>query len=193
MSWTQILIVAAGVLVLGASVLFVWRGRRRELDAERATAATLERIAGTVAELHRSVAAPRRTGDEAPHLDLPVVSARVVSPAGSDLAASRLTKLRFQVGPPAVISAAGNVVNMWEHITREAGEDDSYRSVLGPVFDDAVYHAANAGVMDREQAEALVFWADSTAALARPVRAKSSLIAQIASGDGSTPRAEART
>ncbi|WP_336643366.1 hypothetical protein [Microbacterium sp. MMO-113] len=171
MSWIEVVLLLAGLVVLGASIVTVALRRRSELANDRKTARLLEHMATTVGELHAELSSRRSESDPRYREGLHAVAGRDY---GSDESPAESARRVFHVqfATPMTTADSHSVIDLWDHLTRDADESDSYRAVLGSTLDDAIFHAAKVGVMDREQAEAFAYWAETTAAIIRPSRTK---------------------
>lgn len=170
MSVGEVLVLAAGAALLVASVVAVIVRRRAELNADRSTAEVLQRMATAVDTLNlelrarHSDAGARAVPARAVHFD--VLADRKVELLGLGHRGYYSMDLP-QVSDIHRVSALVDVIELWDHYAAATREDFSYREILGPGFDDAISHAAKVGVVDRDQAEALMSWAQTTAAVKR--------------------------
>lgn len=176
MNLADYLLLIAIALVLVVSLVTVIRRRQRELEQERQSAALLSHMAATVQEIQKELKG------EAPE---PRVPSRHLELSGqlskqlflsfdrsSRAASDYLIFAASRTASAAHVSGGSSL--WWEHASRLPNQL-SYRSVLGgDDFDDAVVHAAKVGVIDRDQADALIFWAGSTKPAGRRVGAKRS-------------------
>lgn len=193
------LLLGAVLTVLLASIALVVKRHRRSLVQDRETARLLSHMATTVSELHKELAYQAsgsaeqiaQTGDQPGE-------AAALTPAAFEHPRQRAikyvyTKQSFQLHDRGRSGVGGSIPGVTHFIpyhvarSREDGylplsaanwwerpdpviEPDSYRAILGgSAFDDAVIHAAKVGVIDTDQADALIFWADSTTAIRRTV------------------------
>ena len=157
MTWSDVLLLVAASAVLALSVVNVVAGHRRELRSEEDLAWTLHRMAKTVAELRNVVTSPKETETTARRK----VAVRPVF-AAEHYANALTARLLAQEWLRA--SGPSDGLAWWS----TPGDDAlTYRALLGPTFDEALFHAAKVGVVPREQAELLIYWAQSTKAIAR--------------------------
>lgn len=171
MTWMEVVLILAGLVVLAASIVTVLLGRRSELANERMTAGMLEHVATTVDQLNAELSSRR---GETERLHEARLHSRAARKCDSDepQTEGRRAIYHLRFAAPMTTAEPHNVIDLWDTLTREASESESYRAVLGPTLHDAIFHAANMGVMDREQAEAFAYWTETTAAIARPSRVK---------------------
>jgi hypothetical protein len=156
-SWFETLLLVASTAALAVSVVVVVVRRRNELRQDVELTSTLERIADTIDQL-------RDAAGGSPELD---------ATAGHILTRATLSQARN-----VYVHGGRDLIDTWlkpselddNHIWwADAHRDDepTYRTLLGPVFDDAMFHAAKVGVIPREQAEAVLFWSRGTRAIIR--------------------------
>lgn len=153
-----VIVIVGSVAVLAASVLIAVRGVMAERRRESA-------LAESLAEMERAALG----------LSAAVRGLTTKEPlAGSQSSASgerHIIRSDERIAAPADRIAQAL---LWHWITPTVEESLTYAQRLGPLFGDTVLHAAKVGVIDREQAELLVQWSESTSAaygrerLARP-------------------------
>lgn len=184
------------VFILAAGIVIVVRGRRAELEKERASAHSLEAMARALNELQTYLSSPEEASNapEAIAASEESRSAHGVETRSSELEQAvhdhEVLQVRLMIDRRESYVAvsewsttaahlmrarereADSVVDFWQHLTRDASHGPSYGDVLGPVFGDALTHAAKLGVVAPEQAEVLKEWADSTSAIIRTPRGK---------------------
>lgn len=196
---TDYLLLVAVVSVLLASIAMVVKRHRRGVAQDRETARLLSHMATTVNELHRELDAhASRPAEQIDQTSDQHVEGKELTPAHPNQSRTRSLKYVYMKPTPQLHErghrgAGGSVTTVMHfppyHVARnrEEGyfpftvanwwerpdpiaEPDSYRAVLGgSTFDDAVIHAAKVGVIDTDQADALIFWAESTTPIRRTV------------------------
>ncbi|GAA1661694.1 hypothetical protein [Microbacterium lacus] len=199
MTGLEYVLIGAVLFVLATSIVMVVRQRRAELIAERQAAHSLQRMAaalqGLQSELSRAYEKPQPATDldvsplrvaqdgpiplqselERAVRDHEILHVRLMldRAGAADLAAQRVSLEWTRTAAQRMLAAnheAGSVVDLWEYVTRDAGDGPSYTDLMGSTFDDAVVHATQVGVMPNDQADVFREWAASTRAIKRTPR-----------------------
>lgn len=194
MNGLEYVLIGAVLVVFAASIIMVVRQRRAELTAERQAAHSLQRMARTLEELQRELSTrdeSERPADGSEPFHLQIVEDEP-SAAESELERAVLDHEMLQVRLMLADTTArrwsadwtrvaeqhmlttqresGSIVHFWESLTRDASDGPSYSDVMGPLLEEYLIHAAKVGVVDREQADVLKEWADTTQAVVKTPR-----------------------